>query len=145
MERIVQLNQAEYDNLVKAANLTKEEIKKRAKKIYEEKGVLGVEVELNINETYNETFELKSYGRQKGDWNNILIPYEKKRELITLVQEKAKVLFLNFFKNELQTMNDTKKILCQARAERNRFKVFTLTGWLMALMMMALLILKITQ
>ncbi len=142
MERIVQLNEYEYKTMADLAKLKEKQIQERAKKLYEEKGILGIEVELNIHENYNETFELRSYGTRNGDWDNSLIPYAKKRELIALVQEKARVLFLKSFSRELKTMGEVNRLYREAEEERRKFKVWTLTGWLMAIMMIIYLVIK---
>ena len=57
MERIVQLRDYEYNNLVEKANLNEKQIDEKAQKLYKERGVAAIDIKLNHeNNNYESSF-----------------------------------------------------------------------------------------
>lgn len=57
MERIVQLRDYEYNNLVEKANLNEKHIDEKAQKLYKERGVAGIDIKLGYkNNDYESSF-----------------------------------------------------------------------------------------
>ena len=57
MERIVQLRDYEYNNLVEKANLNEKQIDEKAQKLYKERGVAAIDIKLSHeNNDYESSF-----------------------------------------------------------------------------------------
>ena len=53
MEKIVQLREYEYNQLVKTANLNEEQIKELAEQYYQERGVFKINIAAELKESYD--------------------------------------------------------------------------------------------
>ena len=53
MERIIQLREYEYNQLVKNANLNEDQIKELAERYYQERGVFKINITAELKENYD--------------------------------------------------------------------------------------------
>lgn len=142
MSTIVQLSKREYDNLKSKADTVDKQILEQAKKMYEEKGTFGIKITLSINDDYDDNFTMRSTA-YVSDWNGKYpLAQDDKKKIVEYVQWKSRDLFEKVFGKHLANINNTRKKYKQASRMKTAFIVFTVTGWLMALIMLGLIVIQ---
>ncbi len=141
MEKIVQLSEYEYNQLVELAELNEKKIEKRAKQLYKEEGILYINIRTAIERDFRDEFVFKCKAVD-GDSNNVFISYYDKREIIEKVRIYAEKLFMMNFGEYIRKMSDTHKIYVSAKKARRTFMIYTITGWLTSIIMIIYLALK---
>jgi len=142
MEAIVQLRKSEYDTLVESASLSIKNIERKAQELYEENGTFAIKIELDVQENYHSdiTFKASSYVK---DWDNKFpISDDDKRKIVKFVNYKAKDLLVRKFGKQIANVNFYNDEIKKLNIARNSSMIFTITGWLAALTLVLISILK---
>ena len=132
MERIVQLRENEYKKLCELAKMSESEIEKRAQKMYEEKGMY--EIELNINcgrSEYSDT--IKFYvGSYVKDWHSFPLTEDVKKKVSRFVGNRVFEMMEDKFGTQINNLNyyENRKRILERR--HSIFVGVTILGWLCA-------------
>lgn len=154
METIIQLQKSEYDELVNKAKMNESKIQKEALEIYKKRGVLGINVDINlkdsdgyfnnsglikfshytsINEWADRDYKLKSY---------CVLSYKESKKLIMFINNKLDEMFDSRFGEHMEDINNIRKLDNQIKTSHYRFMAITVTGWLAAIILMLVALLK---
>lgn len=118
MEKIVQLKEYEYNQLVKNANLNEDQIKELAERYYQERGVFKVDITADLKERYNGhlTYMTYSFSTENGLCKQgefaPIITEKGRRKIENIMESLAKEVFRREFgdvveaRNFYQTMRD---------------------------------------
>lgn len=132
MERIVQLREDEYKKLCEFAKMSKSEIEKKAQKMYEEKGMYGIELSIKCGRTeYSDTikFYVDSYVK---DWHSFPLSKDEKEKVSRFVDNRVFEMMEDKFGTQINNLNyyeNRKKIL---ERRHSIFVGVTILGWLCA-------------
>lgn len=141
-ERIVQLSNTEYNKLIEFAKMSSEEIEKRAKEMYQEKGTYGIKLELNTGQSYVDeiSFKASSY---VIDWGGQFpISDEDKRKIVKFVNNRALRMMQEKFGKQINDRN------CYAREARKASKLYhtlmrpVFIAWLTLLLLQIIILFK---
>lgn len=126
MRKIVQLESYEYEKLVEISKLNQEQIEEKALKMWNEKGVAEVNVNIRMGDDYKGTFKIdcRSYMLYTSD--KFFIP-EKirerfrhiiKDEIDYIIKDKfsSTVDAINFCNRKVDGLNRLRTILCAVAA-----------------------------
>lgn len=150
----VELTQKEYNDLVALARMKAKKIEGRAREIYEKEGVTKIQ--------FTGRFYRKSYGEVEcdkheftvdcndyditpiGEYEKTLykIPQESRQKIAKCVKNFVEEAFECYFGEHMANINQTKSILHKAEMLRNKFFIWTIVGWLLAVLMLIYVILK---
>lgn len=132
MERFVQLTEIEYNKLRKQAKMKEDEIEQKAIKLYEKKGVYGIDLTISCNMDYNETIHLHAHSCMK-DWNSFPISYEDKKRVIKFIDRKALEMMEYKFGKQIEDRSYYKQKQKILMRNHWRFVGVTVLGWLCAI------------
>ena len=118
MEKIVQLREYEYNQLVKTANLNEDQIKELAERYYQERGVFKINITAELKESYDShlnyiahSFSTENGLYKQGEFKPI-IPEKGRRKIEQIMEDIAEEIFRRKFgdvveaRNFYQTMRD---------------------------------------
>lgn len=132
MERIVQLREGEYKKLCELAKMSESEIEKRAQKMYEEKGMYGIQLNINCGRTeYNDTIEFFVGGYVK-DWHSFPLTKDEKKKVSRFVCNRVREMMVDKFGTQIDNLNyyENRKRILERR--HSIFVGVTILGWLCA-------------
>lgn len=144
-ENIMLVKKSEYDKLVKLAEANEKKIQKLALKMWQEKGIPELQISMEIRSVGGREiidsgklkFEASTYIYNKE--GNFFIPEKTKQRFSDMVRDWTYDLMEKNFGERLMDANRWNEKVDSFNETRRRFKVFTITGWLMALAMFLLL------
>ena len=132
MERIVQLREGEYKTLCELAKMSESEIEKKAQKMYEEKGMYGIELNINCGRSeYSDT--IKFYvGSYVKDWHSFPLTEDEKKKVSRFVDNRVFEMMEDKFGKQIFELNhyENKKKILERR--NSMFVGLTILGWLCA-------------
>lgn len=135
MESIIQLKKSEYDELVQLANLNKEEMQKKAQKIYENRGTYQINLELKVHQDYNDRISFKSFS-YVSDWDKKFpISYEDKKRIAEFIQYRSLKMLEDKFGKQIRNVNFFQDEIEKLHILKMRFILFTIIGWLAAVLL----------
>lgn len=137
MEKIVQLSNDEYRKLRDVAELNSEEIEKRAKEMYQEKGTYGIKLDINTGQSYVDeiSFKASSY---VIDWNGKFpLSDEDKRKIVGFVNNRALKMMQEKFGKQINDRN------YYARKAREASKLYHTLMRPVSIALLAILIMQI--
>lgn len=138
MKKIIQLNESEYNNLVKSASLSKSEIKQLAEDMYKERGTFEIKLELDCRQDYNEKIAFRAYSYVK-DWDNRFpLSEEDKRKIVKFVNYRALRMMEQKFGSQITNINLWNRRFELLRAWKIKFIGITIFGWLAAATLLVL-------
>jgi len=154
MEQIIQLSKREYDKLVDMANKNIDEIDKKALEIYEKRGVLGLDIKIEIrSEGFyydgSETFKfipnsfIKDYIFGDENLNPYCrLSYEESKKINEFVNYKLEEMFERRFGKSINNINNINAIRNRLSNTIYIFKIITILGWLLAVVLVLVVLLK---
>ena len=150
----VELTQDDYNRLVSMAKMKAKKIEERAREIYDEEGVVKIEfdgrfVTRRYGERETEHYEFdascKSYNiTPTGEYEKTLftIPQESRERIAKKVSRYVEDVFVGQFGEHLYKINEIRDLAAKKERDLLKYNVLTLTGWLLAVLMFAVVLLK---
>ena len=135
MERIVQLREYDYDQLVKDASLNEDKIKKLAEQYYQERGVFRVDIRVGLQDKYNgdtiyytDVFSHEN-GLYKNDEFSPIITEKGRRKIERILSDACMKTFENKFGDAIKFKNSYAEAL--ERFSMARWIAYTIafSGW----------------
>lgn len=125
MERIVQLRESEYDNLIKVYQLKNNEISEKAVQIWKEKGVAEIKVIIDASKEFDGEFTIAcdSYIYEKDE--RFVLPKELRDRFCKMLDREVKWLLDRYYGDAIKVVNTYNK------KEQSLNKWFSL-AWLIA-------------
>ena len=150
----VELTQNDYNRLVQMATMKAKKIEERAREIFEKEGVVKI--------GFDGRFTTKRYGEQEiehleftvacndstvlptGEYEKTLfkIPQEMRQRIATKVKDYVEEVFVGRFGEHMFKLNAIRELAAKTERERRRFVVWSLTGWLLAVLMFIVVMMK---
>jgi len=141
MESIVQIPQHKYDVLVEMANFNEKQIEERALKLYEEKGVHGIRLEI-IPQEFSDKFVIKTKAHFT-DWDSFFpTRYGEKKKFLKRLEITTFDILERKFGDFLYEINALKKNSMALEARKKLLTTITITGWVMAIIMLSIYLSK---
>ena len=141
----VELNVADYDNLVSQAQANEDEINRRALELYRKNGVCKIELNVSIRNRENPYrdglyenyyYELSPYVKNaETDYcepEPFCINKKMAERIKKVATDIADCAFYHHFGRNLKEINNILDYQRKTEAIRHRFIVVTITGWLLA-------------
>lgn len=150
----VELSQEDYNRLVEMAQLNAKKIAERARKFYEKEGVVKIEFTGRlIRNKYGEvecdryTFECdcEEYLIHFGDGYDkhfFTIPQESRKKIAQKVRNYVKDCFYYNVGSNMSELNEIERLKNKQLHRLRTFIVWTVTGWLSAVAMLLIFLLK---
>ena len=150
----VELTQNDYNRLVSLATMKAKKIEERARKIYDKEGVVKIEFDGHFitkrygeRETEHYEFEVGCYEYRvnpTGEYEKTLftIPQEMRRRIAEKVKRYVEEVFVGRFGEHLYNINVIQDLKAKTEREQRKAFVWTVTGWLLAVLMFAVVLLK---
>lgn len=150
----VELTQNDYNRLVSMATMNAKKIEKRAREIYDKEGVVRINFDGRFTtkrygerETDHYVFDCacKSYNiAPSGEYEETLftIPREMRERIAKKVKRYVEEVYMGNFGEHMLKFNAIKDMKAKAEMDRRKFIVWTVTGWLLAVLMFAVVLLK---
>lgn len=150
----VELTQKEYNDLVALARMKAKKIEERAREIYEKEGVTKIqftgrfyhkrygEVECEHDEFTVDCAEYLITPTGEYEKTLYIIPQESRKKIAEHVKGFVQDTFVSMYGEHMANINQTKSILHKAEMLRNKFFIWTIVGWLLAVLMLIYVILK---
>lgn len=150
----VELTQNEYNRLVSLATMKAKKIEERAREIFVKEGVVKIEFDGHFitkrygeRETEHYKFDVGCYEYRvnpTGEYEKTLfaIPQEMRRRIAEKVKRYVEEVFVGQFGEHLYNINVIRDLKAKAEREKRKAFVWTVTGWLLAILMFAVALLK---
>lgn len=150
----VELTQDDYNRLVSMAKMKAKKIEERAREIYDKEGVVKIEFDGRFltrrygeRETEHYKFDVscKSYNiTPTGEYEKTLftIPQEPRERIAKKVSRYVEEVFIGQFGEHLYKINEIRDLAAKKERDLQKYIVLTLTGWLLAVLMFAVVMLK---
>ena len=151
----VELTQKDYNRLVSMATMKAKKIEERAREIYEKEGVVKIEFDgrfitkryVDRGETEHYNFEVCCkhwYVNPNGDYEKTLftIPQEMRERIATKVKNYVQEVFVGRFGEHMYNINAILDLKAKMENEGRKAFVWTVTGWLLAVLMFVVVLLK---
>lgn len=144
----VELTQEEYNNLVALARMKAKKIEERAREIYEKEGVTKIQ--------FTGRFYRKQFGEVEserdvftvdcaeymitptGEYEKTLyiIPQESRKKIAEHVKGFVQDTFVSMYGEHMANINQTKSLVHKAKMLSNKFVIWTVVGWALAVLML---------
>ena len=150
----VELTQDDYNRLVQMATMKAKKIEERAREIYEKEGVVKIEFDGRFvtnrcgeRETEHYCFNVscKQYNvNPTGEFEKTMfsIPQEMRQRIATKVKTYVQNVFMEQFGEHMLQLNAIIELKEKSELQRRKFFIWTVTGWLLAVLMFAVVMLK---
>lgn len=150
----VELTQNDYNRLVQMATMKAKKIEEKAREIYDKEGVVKIEFDGRfVSNRYGERntehykFDVFCPSYQvspTGEFEKTLfsIPEKMRQRIATKVKRYVEEVFIEHFGEHLYKLNNIKRLEEKTEREWKRFLVWTVTGWLLAILMFAVILFK---
>jgi len=142
MEKIIQLKETEYNKLNELATLTEEEINARALKMYQERGTFAIHLKLDCLQDVRDEFTFKA-SAYIGNWDGKYpLKEEDKRNIVTFVERRALKMMQKWFGRQIGNINYFNRRIKALRDWKMKFIGLTILGWLAAVALTIIAIVK---
>ena len=150
----VELTQEEYNNLVALARMKAKKIEERAREIYEKEGVTKIqftgrfyrkqfgEVESERDEFTVDCAEYMITPTGEYEKTLYIIPQKSRKKIAEHVKGFVQDTFVSMYGEHMANINQTKNLVHKAEMLRNKFFIWTVVGWALAVLMFLAVILK---
>lgn len=149
----VELSQSDYNRLVSMATMNAHKIEKRAREIYEKEGVVKIE--------FDGRFIAKRYGERetehykfdvicepytimpdRGEKGLFTIPQKMRQRIATKTKNYVQGVFDSYFGEHMLNLNEIERLKHKQQRMVDKFIIVTLVGWLLAILMFVVVLLK---
>lgn len=151
----VELTQNDYNRLVQMATMKAKKIEVRAREIFVKEGVVKIEFDGRFvtkrdgeRDTEHYKFDVSCKSYQVRPFDNeydkplFSIPQEMRERIATKVKRYVEKVFVANFSEHVVNLNNIGKLKEEIKRERRLFIVWTVTGWLLAVLMFAVVMFK---
>lgn len=150
----VELTQKEYNDLVALARMKAKKIEERARKIYEKEGVTKIqftgrfyrkqfgEIESERDEFTVDCAEYLITPTGEYEKTLYIIPQESRKKIAEHVKGFVRDTFESMYGEHMANINQTRSLVHKAEMLHNKFIIWTVTGWLLAVLMFGYVLLK---
>ena len=150
----VELTQTDYNRLVQTAQMKAKKIEERAREIYEKEGVVKIDFTCNLyrkryGEVESDRHEFQCDCREwgispSGDYEKTFfkVPEKDRQRIAKHVKSIVEDAFYYYFGEHMLKLNEIERLKHKQQQYVNKFIVATLAGWLLALLMFAVVMLK---
>ena len=150
----VELTQNDYNRLVQMATMKAKKIEEKAREIYDKEGVVKIEFDGRFlsnryGERNTEHYKFDVYCPSwqvtpTGEFEKTLfsIPEKMRQRIATKVKNYVQEVFIEHFGEHLYKLNDIKRLEEKTEREWKQFLVWTVTGWLLSVLMFAVALFK---
>ena len=151
----VELTQNDYNRLVQMATMKAKKIEERAREIFVKEGVVKIEFDGRFvtkrdgeRDTEHYKFDVSCKSYQVRPFDNeydkplFSIPQEMRERIATKVRRYVEEVFVANFSEHVLKLNAIGKLKEKIERERRQFIVWTVTGWLLAVLMFAVVMFK---
>ena len=148
----VEISVEEYNHLVDLARMKAKKIEERALQLYKENGVCKIHVDAGIprKRTWEDNSDTETLHLDVDPWwvENGLDPgpFALDKKTVERIKKFAKSVSMRIFDNEfgehLYVIENLMKYKAETERIRSKFIIVTLTGWLAALVMCVVAVLK---
>lgn len=151
----VELTQNDYNRLVQMATMKAKKIEVRAREIFVKEGVVKIEFDGRFvtkrdgeRDTEHYKFDVSCKSYQVRPFDNeydkplFSIPQEMRERIATKVKRYVEEVFVANFSEHVVNLNTIGKLKEEIKRERRLFIVWTVTGWLLAVLMFAVVMFK---
>lgn len=151
----VELTQNDYNRLVQMATMKAKKIEERAREIFVKEGVVKIEFDGRFvtkrdaeRDTEHYKFDVSCKSYQVRPFDNeydkplFSIPQEMRERIATKVKRYVEEAFVAYFSEHVLKLNTIGKLKEKTERERRQFIVWTVTGWLLAVLMFAVVMFK---
>lgn len=141
MESIIQLSKYKYDKLVDLANLNEKEVEKRAKELYEKKGVHGIVLEIRPN-TFNDKVTINT-NAHFSDWDSFFpVGYGGKKKFINNLEDVAGDVIEREFGVYIHEVSKLRKASSEFETRKKVMTGTTITAWALSACMILIYLLR---
>jgi len=150
----VELTQEEYNNLVALARMKAKKIEERAREIYKKEGVTKIqftgrfyrkqfgEVESERDEFTVDCAEYMITPTGEYEKTLYIIPQKSRKKIAEHVKGFVQDTFVSMYGEHMANINQTRNLVHKAEMLRNKFIIWTVVGWALAVLMFLAVILK---
>ena len=150
----VEMTQNDYNRLVQMATMKAKKIEEKAREIYDKEGVVKIEfdgrfVSKRNGERSTEHYKFDVYCpsyqvEPTGEFEKTLfsIPEKMRQRIATKVKNYVQEVFIGYFGEHLYKLNNIKRLEEKTEREWKQFLVWTVTGWLLAVLMFGVALFK---
>lgn len=151
----VELTQNDYNRLVQLATMKAKKIEERAREIFVKEGVVKIEFDGRFitkrdgeRDTEHYKFDVSCKSYQVRPFDNeydkplFSIPQEMRERIATKVKRYVEEVFVANFSEHVLKLDVIGKLEEKTERERRQFIVWTVTGWLLAVLMFAVVMFK---
>ena len=143
----VELTQKEYNDLVALARMKAKKIEERAREIYEKEGVTKIqftgrfyrkqfgEIECEHDEFTVDCAEYLITPTGEYEKTLYIIPQESRKKIAEHVKRFVQDTFVSMYGEHMANINQTKSLVHKAKMLRNKFVMWTVVGWALAVLM----------
>ena len=144
----VELTQEEYNNLVALARMKAKKIEERAREIYKKEGVTKIqftgrfyrkqygEVESERDEFTVDCAEYQITPTGEYEKTLYIIPQESRKKIAEHVKGFVQDTFVSMYGEHMANINQTRNLVHKAEMLRNKFVIWTVVGWALAVLML---------
>lgn len=150
----VELTQNDYNRLVSMAQMKAKKIEERAREIYEKEGVTKIQFTGHFyrkrygeveSDTYEFTVDCAEYLiTPTGEYEKTLymIPQESRKKIAKCVNNFVKEAFECYFGEHMVNLNEIERLKHKQQQMVNKFIIVTFVGWLFAILMFVVVLIK---
>jgi hypothetical protein len=147
VKKIIQISEADYNELIEKANYNVEQIRQEAEKIWEETGKFKITIGMYDTDKISEyevrhTIKVDSFISEWGNDTKIKLNYDEKKRIVKFVNERVtKFIKVKYGKNILAY----NKLLAEIEKLKNfkaKWTGIMIFGWLLSVGIIILSILK---
>lgn len=132
------LKKSDFDDLREKASFTEEQIAEKALKMWEKECRVRLDITLKLRSSRVDIddFDEYSFGNHAFLYESgkFCIPSKLKEQLRTIIEYQTKSLMEKSFGEHLLHINNIVKLEVKHEKLIRRYKVFTLTGWLVGIL-----------
>lgn len=132
MRRIVQLESYEYEKLVEISKLNQDQIEEKALKMWNEKGVAEVNVNIRMGEDYKRTFSIDCRPYMLYTSDKFFIPEKIRERFRHIIKGEIDYLIKSKFGTTVDAINFCNRRIDEVNRIRGVLWAVAASGWAVA-------------